>query len=139
MSWATVLELAGLRVEVRARPSYFDRWFDCRITADASPFGGVVETIYTDEDLVDFAEALDGLDPVGEVMLGGGRATELRLVIANQVGGRDGALAIECTLTPSGDDPYPLLRWIIFDAAPFAREATRRLRESAALDPWPSP
>lgn len=139
MGWVTVLDLGALRIEVRVRPSYFDRWFDCRLAVDASPFRGVLETIFTNEDLVAFAESLDALDPHGEVVFGGDRAAELRLVVAKQFGGREGALAIECSLTPSGDDPYPSIRWLIFDAEPFAAQTSRRLREIASTDPWPKP
>ncbi len=46
-----MLDLAGLRIEAHPRPSYFDRWFNCRIAVTAHPFAGVLETIFTDEDV----------------------------------------------------------------------------------------
>jgi hypothetical protein len=67
VEWATVLDLKGLVVEARPRPSLFDRWFNTRISVVARPFGGVLETIFTKEDLIEFADALRLLDPVGEV------------------------------------------------------------------------
>jgi hypothetical protein len=134
-----VLDLPGLRIEAWPRPSYFDRWFRCHITATARPFGGVLETIFTEEDFREFADALDQLDPDGEAMLGGNRAAELRLVLARQHNGPEGALAVECTLTPSGDDPYPLLRWLMFGIQPFATRTSAHLRTFAALHPWPTP
>jgi hypothetical protein len=139
MSWMTALKLAGLRVDLRVRPSYFDRWFDCRVVIDAFPFGGTLETIFVDEQLVEFADALDALDPVGAAVLGGDRAAELRLHVEHQNDDREGLLAIECSVTPSGDDPYPYLRWLIFGVGPFAEQTSRRLREIAAIDPWPKP
>ncbi|HMG43859.1 MAG TPA: hypothetical protein VK611_21180 [Acidimicrobiales bacterium] len=143
MPWdPVVLELEGLRIEATPRPSWFDRWFECRISVVARPFAGVLETIFTDEDFVELADQLERLDPGGDAMLGGDRAAELRFVVEVQQGGNpDGdLLAVECTLTPSGDDPYPLLRFLIFKVPPLAlARAAERLRALAALDPWPKP
>jgi hypothetical protein len=74
---------------------------------------GSSKRFFVDEQLLDFADALDVLDPVDEAVLGGDRAAELRLLVEHQMGGRAGLLAVECSLTPSGDDPNPYLRWII--------------------------
>ena len=134
-----MLDLEGLRVEARPRPSHVERWFHLRVAVTAPPFAGVLETIVTDDDLVAFAEALDRLDPEGDATLGGDRAAELRLVVEAQVGGDPGALVVECSLTPQGDDPYPQLRWLIFGVRPFGAAAAGRLRALAALDPWPAP
>jgi hypothetical protein len=139
MIWTTVLELVGLRVEMRARPSYFDRWFDCRVIVEASPFGGTLETIFTDEQLLAFADAVDGLDPVGQAVLGGDRAPDLRLVVENQIGGRQGALAVECFLTPSGDDPYPRLRWLISELSRSPRRPVGGCERSDRPTPGPRP
>lgn len=135
----TVLELDGLRIDLRPRPSYFDRWFDCCIEVASHPFAGTLVTIFTDEELVQFAEALAGLDPTGEAVLGGNRAAELRLAVEEQVGGERPALSVECSLTPSGDDPSPLLHYLIFDVQPFAATAAEHLRRLVATDPWPTP
>lgn len=138
--WNTmVLDLEGLRIEAHPRPSHFDRWFDMRIAVRAHPFAGVLEATFTDEDLTAFADALDRLEPAGEATLGSDRAPELRLVVEEQIGRHEGALAVECSLTPSGDDPYPFLRWLMFDVQPFAARTAERLRELAAIDPWPKP
>jgi hypothetical protein len=139
VEWTTVLDLKGLVVEARPRPSLFDRWFETRISVVARPFGGVLETIFTEEDFVEFAEALGLLDPAGEATLGGDRAAELGLVVERQFNGADGALAVECCLTPSGDDPYPLLRWLIFGVKPFADRTAEQLRRLASIEPWPTP
>jgi len=69
-------------------------------------------------------------------MLGGDRAAELRLVVAHQIGGADGALGVECTLTPSGDDPYPLIRWLIHNVHPFATPTAGCLASPAGR-PYP--
>ncbi len=87
---------------------------------NADPFAGVLHTIFTDVDLLEFADALDQPDPVGEAVLGGDRAAEPRLIVESQDGGTRGELAVECFLTPSGDDPYPSLRFLIFGVGPFA-------------------
>lgn len=140
MQWnPTVLDLAGLRLDAHPRPGYVERWFDCRIAVDAHPFAGVLETVFTDEDLTQFADTLDRLDPAGEAILGGDRAAELRLVVEPQLGGAEGALAVECTLTPHGDDPYPQIRWLIFDVRPFSASTAEHLRTLAATQPWPVP
>jgi hypothetical protein len=46
-------------------------------------------------------------------------------------------LVIECSLTTSGDDPWPSLTWLVFDLPPFARAAAERLRAAAGTEPWP--
>lgn len=135
----TVLDLhASLRVEVEPRPSDFDRWFDCRIYVDAFPFSGTLSTIFTEEDLVDFAAALDHASMTGQAVLGGGRAAELRLeMVSSSAGG--GTLNVECSVTPSGDDPNPLLRFIVFDVEPFAEAVAHHVRAVATISPWPRP
>jgi hypothetical protein len=94
---------------------------------------------FTEEDFIEVADVLGLLDPVGEVTLGGDRAAELVLIVERQVNGADGALAVECCLTPSGDDPYPSLRWLIFDVKPFADRTAEQLRRLASTEPWPTP
>ena len=127
-------------IDATPRPSYFDRWFDTRIRVDARSFSGTVETIFTDEDLTQFAEQLDGLRPEGDVVLGGGRACEVRLAAEWQNGVEGGLLAVECSVTPSGDDPNPFVRFLIFDVDPtFANIAAASIRDRASVDPWPRP
>lgn len=124
-------------MEAHPHPSHVDRWFDCSISVDAHPFAGVLETTFTDEDLVGFADALELLNPVGEATLGGGRAAELHLIVENQMGGGD--LVVECYITPSGDDPYPSIRFLMFGVQDFAARTADRLRQLAAIQPWPTP
>lgn len=127
-------------IEATPRPSYSDRWFDTRIRVDAHPFSGTVETIFTDEDLAQFAEQLDGRGPEGSAVLGGGRACEVRLAAEWQNGVEGGLLAIECSVTPSGDDPYPFVRFLIFDVDPaFADFSVASIRDLERVDPWPRP
>lgn len=135
-----ILDIGTLVIDATPRPSYFERWFDTRIRVDAHPFSGTVETIFTDEDLTEFAEQLDGLGPEGDVVLGGGRAAEVRLAAEWQNGVKGGRLAVECSVTPSGDDPYPFVRFLIFDVEPaFASIAAASIRDLASVDPWPRP
>lgn len=132
----TVLDLDDLRIDLRARPSHFDRWYDCRGAVTSQPFAGVVETIFTNEDLLHFA---DSLDKGGTAVLGGGRAPELRLDVQPQEEGIHRRHVVEGSLTPSSDDPYPLLRFLLFDVQPFAHETRDHLRRQAAIQPWPTP
>ena len=135
-----LLDIGMLVIEAAPRPSHFDRWFDTRIRVDAHPFSGTVEAIFTDEDLMLFAEQLEGLTPEGEAVLGGGRACEVRMNAGWQNGVEGGLLAIECSVTPSGDDPDPFLRFLTFDVDPaFARIAAASIQELVRIDPWPRP
>lgn len=47
--------------------------------------------------------------------------------IERQIGGADGALALEICATPSGDDPWPLIRFLVFGVAPFWEETASRI------------
>lgn len=135
-----VLDIGMLLIGATPRPSYFDRWFDTRIRVHAHPFSGTVETIFTDEELTQFGQQLEGLGPEGDVVLGGGRACEVRLTVEWQNGVKGGLLAVECSVTPSGDDPYPYVRFLVFDVDPaFASITGASIRELASIDPWPRP
>lgn len=132
----TVLDLGELRIDAQPRPSHFDRWLHFTIVVTAEPFGGTLRTIFTDDDLVWFADSLDALGPSGEAVLGGDRAAELRLTVREHTKpGRPASLSVECTLTPSGDDPTPSLRFVMHDVVPFASAAARSLRQLADTDP----
>ena len=126
---AVLLALAagGDRLRVAARPrtpaGQDEAWFEVTCDAVGEPFRGKVHATLTAEDLAAFRDGLAALVPPGEVALGGDRAAELRLVVEPQTGGAPGAWAVEASLTPSGDDPYPTLRWLIFDQAPFTAAA----------------
>jgi hypothetical protein len=135
-----ILDIGTLVIDASPRPSFSDRWFDTRVRVGAHPFSGTVETIFTDEDLKQFAEQLEGLGPEGEAVLGGGRACEVRLATEWQNGVTGGLLAVECSVTPSGDDPFPFVRFLIFDVDPsFASTAVASIRDVESVDPWPRP
>jgi hypothetical protein len=66
----------------------------------------VVVTTFDAELLEDFSTGLRRLAEDGAVVLGGGRAPEVRLEADDGV--------VEVWVTPSGDDPWPVLRWLIW-------------------------
>lgn len=106
---------ASLRVEVERQASQ-PAMFDTSITIDAFPFSGTLRTIFTLSDLREWAKSLDGAtDGQGRVLLGGGRAAELSVVSERQIGGDPDALALTVAVSPSGDDPFPSLTFLIFD------------------------
>lgn len=110
-------------------PGQEERWFDVTIEAVGHPFAGKVEQIMTEGDLAFFRDNLARLTTPGEVVLGGERALELRLTIEDQIGGDPGRCVVEVALTPSGDDPYPVLRWLLHDQEPFATNAVAAIEE----------
>lgn len=91
-------------------------WYHMTIRVEAAPFAGTLETTFTRKDLHLWAEQLRLLAaPPARAVLGGDRALELVLECEKQIGGPDGADVLEVQVTPSGDDPYPWLRYLIFD------------------------
>ena len=105
-----------------------DPWFDAAITVDAYPFAGTIDTILTLSELREWAQAMRSVDDLSHrVALGGNRAAEVLIDIERQTGGSEGALALEVSVTPSGDDPDPYLRFLIFDVAPFWNETAARI------------
>ncbi|MGF9755762.1 DUF5959 family protein [Microvirga sp. 0TCS3.31] len=121
---------ASLRVGVRrqATRSPGEPWFDTEITADAFPFGGTLETVFTMSDLREWGEGLSGLTAgTGRVVLGGDRAAELIIEASPQQGAHPDLVAIRVDVTPSGDDPYPALRYLIFDVPPWWSEIGSRI------------
>lgn len=123
----------GSRLRVTAVPHPVpgvddDPWFDTAIAVDAYPFAGTVETIFTLNDFRDWARALRRGDELPrQVVLGGNRAAEVVIDIQRQVGGTKDAIALEISVTPSGDDPWPLIRFLVFDVAPFWNETATRI------------
>jgi hypothetical protein len=116
-----LLTLPSLTVTVERQPLRIpaEPWFDTTLAVTAPPFGGTLETVFTLGDLHAWGTALAGLpDGAGTVVLGGDRACELVVKARRQRGGEPGRLALELSLTPSGDDPWPRLRWIAFDVDP---------------------
>jgi hypothetical protein len=112
---------SSLRLTVRPRATFSvgDPWFDAEIEVEALPFAGTLQTVFTRADLHDWLDQLAGLTAgTGQAVLGGGRAAELVIEAQAQIGSRDAeAVALSICLTPSGDDPYPCLSFLIFDVA----------------------
>lgn len=118
----TLLSIGGaggsLTVAVRqqANRSAEEPWYDAEVTAEAAPFAGTLTPVFTLGDLHRWGQSLIGLEGgTGRAVLGGGRAAELTLGAEPQVGGPPGRVVISVDLTPSGDDPYPRLSYLIFD------------------------
>lgn len=137
---AIVLDLLGagsrLRVSVECAERGVDgsSAYEVRCEATAPPFTGTVTDLLLPDDLRFFATNLRRLAAPGSVILGGERAAELRLEVEKQVGGQAGRLVVEVHLTPSGDDPWPSLRWLIFDQEPFWSDAAAALESLVAED-----
>jgi hypothetical protein len=133
---------ASLKVSARRQPYTppgDEPWFDCEIAIEAAPLvSGTLSPTFTLTDLKDWAQSLEALGTQGRmsavpnvrrrVVLGGNRAAELRIEVDDQQGGDEDALAVCIEATPSGDDPYPFVRYLIFDVAPFWRETRQHLR-----------
>jgi hypothetical protein len=121
-----------LQVLVRPYPGVqgVDPWFDTEIRVEAHPFGGVLETVFTLADFRRWAEDLQALGARADrkaprrhrqtalAVLGGDRAAELVIECETQEGGLAGAQSLDVRITPSGDDPFPWLRYLIFDVEP---------------------
>lgn len=119
---ATLISIDGiggsLTVVVRRQTAMTpdEPWFDAEIAAEAPPFSGTLNAVFTQSDLRQWGEGLASLrDGTGRVVLGGGRAAELVLDGERQIGGLADSVAIAVDLVPSGDDPYPRLSFLIFD------------------------
>jgi hypothetical protein len=134
-----LFDIGPLRVEARPRPSYFDRWYDASVHVLAHPFTGVVQAVLEESDLEQFASNLETAEIPGRLVLGGGRACEIVLIFEWQNGVEDDLLAVECAVTPSGDDPYPRIEFVAFDVLPFFAGTASRLRALITLQPWPTP
>jgi hypothetical protein len=113
-----VLDLEQLRVEIRRGsdlPAVQQPWFEVRLHARSSPFSGTVESAWFAEDLRALRIALAGLagaDDDVSFVVGGNRAAELRLT-----GGPSGDVHwLTARLTPNGDDPYPTLEMLLYEA-----------------------
>lgn len=124
-SATTLMSIEGtggsLTVTVRRQEtkSSDEPWFDTEIAAEAFPFAGTLRTLFTLSDLREWGEALNGLDAgTGRILLGGDRAAELAIEAEAQVGGPPDKVALSIDMTPSGDDPYPRLTYLLFDVPP---------------------
>jgi hypothetical protein len=106
----------SLRIHI-AGPFYPDAvdparraWQRAVIHVEAHPFSGSIETIIGADGIAQYQQAIADFAETGKATLGGNRAAEIRLE-------RDGQV-IEVTVTPSGDDPWPLIRYLIFPNQP---------------------
>lgn len=98
-------------------PASVDDLFDIRFQVTAPPWSGVLESMVTRDDLVRWRSAWTALALPGRVEFGGGdRGVAFRVDIARQQGGEPGSLSLSCRLVASDDDPWPSLRWLLFDA-----------------------
>jgi hypothetical protein len=86
-------------------------WLNAAIHVDAFPFSGSIQAIFAPDDVEQYQQAIVDFAQTGRARMGGGRAPEIILEREDQV--------VEVTVTPSGDDPQPLIRYLIFlDIAP---------------------
>ncbi len=124
---------SGCSLRVTASPHHVpgvhdDSWFDTAIAVAAYPFAGTVETIFTLRDFQDWARALRRNDEFPhQVVLGGNRAAEVVIDIERQAGGTKGTFTLEISVTSSGDDPWPQIRFLVGDVAPFWNETASRI------------
>lgn len=113
-----VLDLGrrGSRIALRVGAAYSpdsadpDRrsWRHAHIDVDAHPFTGTITTVLTGQDIEEYSAIAHafGSGERDHVVIGGNRAAEIVL--------RRHDATIEVSVTPSGDDPWPLLRYLIF-------------------------
>jgi hypothetical protein len=85
-------------------------WRHADIVVEAHPFTGTIPTVLTAQDVEEYrALALAfTTEQRDRVVIGGHRAAEIVLQRHDQT--------VEVSVTPSGDDPWPLLRYLIFPA-----------------------
>lgn len=83
----------------------------------AHPWSGTLDAAFSAADLRAFAADLRSDEAPRRVVLGGDRARELELKLARQSGPPSGeqVFAVEARLAWTGDDPFPELRWLMFD------------------------
>lgn len=79
-------------------------WRTVHIEVVAVPFAGTIATICTPAELAAWADAAVPADG-STAVLGGGRGAEVTLTREDTV--------VEVTVTPSGDDPYPRVTFLI--------------------------
>jgi hypothetical protein len=91
-----------LRVVAAGPAGLRDAW----IEVEAYPFSGTIKTVLTEDDISQYRSAMQDFAAVGRAILGGHRAPQIELE-------REGD-TIEVTVTASGDDPWPTIRYLIF-------------------------
>ena len=80
--------------------------WDAWILVEAYPFSGLIQTTLTQDDVAAYRSAIADFAQSGRARLGGHRAPQIDL-------SRDGDV-IQVEVTPSGDDPWPTVRYLIF-------------------------
>lgn len=113
-----LLELGrrGSRIAVRLGDPYSPgspdpvrrAWRHAGIEVTAHPFAGTIQTILTGDDIEQYAALAEEFTSGrrDRVVLGGDRAAEIVLQRHDET--------IEVSVTPSGDDPWPRLHFLIF-------------------------
>lgn len=114
-----LLEVAGLGNLLRVRlgapcaPNAADldarSWRHAHIEVSASPFSGVIDTVFTPEDVAEWRAAGEAVSARRQVTVGGHRSPEVTITPDEGVD--------EVAVTPNGDDPWPLLRFLVFHDA----------------------
>ena len=99
------IHLAGPYNADAADPATRD-WQRAVIYVEAHPFSGSIETVLAADEIAQYQQAIADFAVTGQARLGGNRAAEIQLKLDGQV--------VEVIVTPSGDDPQPLLRYLIF-------------------------
>jgi len=89
------------------QPPAWDPLRSLDIEVDAAPFGGTITTLVREQDADDVRQEIKHLAVSGRANLLGGRAPAVMLV-------REGDV-VEVTVQASGDDPWPTLRYLIFE------------------------
>lgn len=120
----------------RAPGGIDDPWFDTEIEINAFPFHGVLKSLFTIGDFRQWREELRTLSGgVGRAVLGGGRAAQLIVETEAQIGGRESPNSVVALvdITPSGDDPYPRLQFLIFNVSPSWPDAQTTIAEVLGL------
>ncbi len=127
----SVINFDGLHVQVRPKPGQA-KLFEARIDVDTGVFSGSIDETFLGRDLAAFADALDRPDGDRDAVLGGGRATEvrLRLMLENSVGPN---YVIKSTITRTVDDPQVTLDFLAFGVSPSSIPTPEPLHQ--LLDP----
>ncbi len=83
-------------------------WRNAAIEVQAHPFAGTIETVLTGEDVEEYGSLARWFTEGrrDHVVLGGDRAAEVVLHRHDRT--------VEVSVTPSGDDPWPHLRFLVF-------------------------
>jgi hypothetical protein len=115
-----ILELGrgGMALRISVERQQNPDWYTTVVASAANPWHGSFDTIFTTDDLRDWVARLRDTALPRRVVLGGDRAAEVVLDVDEQQGGTPGSLAIQVEVVMSGDDPFPFLRYLIFDVPP---------------------